>query len=135
MKKSGNHPRDTSGLKRSAQAKRAGTIQKCERALQKMQRERRAINFTGVARAAKVSVAWLYKEPSIRQRIEVLRGKNSSRKVVLPPSERITDAGLRAQNNALKLRNQQLAEEIGKLKERISVAFGLIASHNLPIPD
>ena len=135
MRKSGNHSRNTTGLKQSAQAKRAKTIQKCERALQKMQRERLPVNFTAVARAAKVSVAWLYKEDSIRQRIEHLRGNYQTKKAILPPSERISDDGIRSQHTALKLRNQQLSEEIRLLKQRISVAYGIISSNNLSIPE
>ncbi len=129
------HARNTAGLKEGARKKSAETVRRFEQSVQKLLRERQPINFSSVARTAKVSVAWLYKVPQVRERIEHLRGTHQPAKYSVPQSERISDAGLRAQNNALKKRNQELANEIVVLRERIGVAFGIIASNNLPIPD
>lgn len=134
-RKPGTYAPNTAGLKESARKKSAETVRRFEQSVQKLLRERQPINFSSVARTAKVSVAWLYKVPQVRQRIEHLRGTHHRAKFSVPQSERISDAGLRAQNNALKKRNQELANEIVVLRARIGVAFGMIASNNLPIPD
>ncbi len=134
-RKTGNHERNISGLKQSAQEKREKTVRRCEQAIQKLLRERKDINFSLVARTAKISVAWLYKEQEVRRRIEHLRGTYQPSRSTVPYAERVSDASLRSQNKALKIRNQQLIEEIRLLGERISIAYGIISDNNLAIPN
>lgn len=60
------HPRNTAGLKENAEMKRQATLTKAETAIQRLIGENQPITFDGVAQAAGISRAWLYKEPEMR---------------------------------------------------------------------
>ena len=56
-----------------AKQKSQKTRGKVDKAISKFSIEGKAINFNSIAKEAKVSKSWLYKEQDIRQRIESLR--------------------------------------------------------------
>ncbi len=135
-KKNGTHLRNTAGLQEYHQKNREKLMVRVEGVIQKLKRERQPINFSVVARTARVSNAWLYREPAIRQQIEQLRVTAvTPRKVAVPAGERISDASLRAQNEALRKRILELTNKIRVLEEQKSVAYGIISSNDLPSPD
>ena len=109
------HDRNTQGLKANALKKKNDAIKRTELAIQKMLKENITINFKTVAEKAKVSTAWLYREPEIADRINKIRAMNNSKnnnKLVL---EKTSDTS----KDAL----------IATLKARIKMVSGL----HLPI--
>jgi hypothetical protein len=67
--------RNTEGLKKCAERKNAETLQKVNRAIDKLKRSKTAIiNFNTVANEAGVSKATLYNNGVLRERIISLRG-------------------------------------------------------------
>ncbi|WP_193198648.1 DUF6262 family protein [Nostoc sp. MG11] len=75
-----NHDRNVEGLRQNAYRKRLEAIEKTEKGIQKLLQEGKSINFKAVAEAAEVSTAWLYKEPVIKERIQILRDQNTKKK-------------------------------------------------------
>ena len=73
------HDRNTQGLKANALKKKNDAIKRTELAIQKMLKENITINFKTVAEKAKVSTAWLYREPEIADRIKKIRAMNNSK--------------------------------------------------------
>lgn len=65
--------RNTAGLAAHAQARREHKRKGVEDAITMLLREEQPVNFNTVAKAACVSKAYLYSQPDLRARIEVLR--------------------------------------------------------------
>src|SRR5258708_13092363 len=65
--------RNTTGIAAHAQARREHKRKGVEDAIATLLREQKPINFHIVAKAAGVSKAYLYSQPDLRERIEVLR--------------------------------------------------------------
>ncbi|PSB48514.1 hypothetical protein C7B80_05505 [Cyanosarcina cf. burmensis CCALA 770] len=53
--------------------KRQEAIRKTENAIKMLRRQKKAINFRTVSKAAGVSRSWLYKQPALKSKIERLR--------------------------------------------------------------
>lgn len=68
-----NWKRNTAGLTAHAHSRKEHTRKGVEEAITTLLREQKPVNFTTVARAATVSKAYLYSQPDLRERIEVLR--------------------------------------------------------------
>lgn len=119
--------RNTSGIKAAAQKKREAAFAKAEEAIRKLIKEKKPINFESVAEVAGVTRAWLYKQPELRSRIEMLREQQGT-KQQLPPQLKASDASkatllteIRNQNKALRAENQKLKRE---LEEAYGQALG-----------
>lgn len=110
MKKNNN--KNTEGLKEFAEKKNQETIEKVNKAIDKLKRSKtRTINFKTVAEEAGVSKATLYNNDILKERILSLRAiqkgvPNDS--IVATPKDKI-----KAKDDKIK----QLYEEIKKLKE------------------
>lgn len=110
MKKNNN--RNTEGLKEFAEKKNQETIEKVNKAIDKLKRSKtKTINFKTVAEEAGVSKATLYNNDILKERILSLRAiqkgvPNDS--IVATPKDKI-----KAKDDKIK----QLYEEIKKLKE------------------
>lgn len=110
MKKSNN--KNTEGLKEFAEKKNQETIEKVNKAIDKLKRSKtKTINFKTVAEEAGVSKATLYNNDILKERILSLRAiqkgvPNDS--IVATPKDKI-----KAKDDKIK----QLYEEIKKLKE------------------
>lgn len=98
---------------------------RAEAALEALQRQRRPVNFSQLAKAAGVSRYWLYNQPELRQKIEHLRGELPQKHARPSNKAQHASAGslrqqlhiyrdelvrIRAENAALK---QQLARQLG----------------------
>lgn len=70
--------RRAEALRRAAQAKRQAAITRAETAIRKLIKDQQEINFRSVARAAGVSLDFLYTNDDLRQRIEKLRTQQQS---------------------------------------------------------
>lgn len=110
MKKNSN--KNTEGLKKFAEKKNQETIEKVNKAIDKLKRSKtKTINFKTVAEEAGVSKATLYNNDILKERILSLRAiqkgvPNDS--IVATPKDKI-----KAKDDKIK----QLYEEIKKLKE------------------
>ena len=110
MKKNNN--KNTEGLKKFAEKKNQETIEKVNKAIDKLKRSKtKTINFKAVAEEAGVSKATLYNNDILKERILSLRAiqkgvPNDS--IVATPKDKI-----KAKDDKIK----QLYEEIKKLKE------------------
>lgn len=131
MRASGRHKRNTEGLKTSAEKKRASARLRCDSALKRLLRERKAINFRAVAIEAKVSLAWLYKQEDFRRRIEQLRSQYQPAKVEIPKPERASESSWKAKYEAVHKRNQELSAELKELRLQLETAYGIIAAKGL----
>ncbi len=89
-------------------------------------REHMSINFNTVAKAAGVSKAYLYSQPQLRDRIEVLRQQEREQTVrerVASPTGK-TDAAKDLVILAKERRIKELEEENRKLKQQLKAALG-----------
>lgn len=117
------HDRNTQGLKANALKKKNDAIKRTELAIQKMLKENITINFKTVAEKAKVSTAWLYREPEIADRIKKIRAMNNSKnnKLVL---EKTSDTSKDALIATLKARIKELELSNLEQKKTIEMLYG-----------
>lgn len=118
------HDRNTQGLKANALKKKNDAIKRTELAIQKMLKENVTINFKTVAEKAKVSTAWLYREPEIADRIKKIRAMNNSKndnKLVL---EKTSDTSKDALIATLKVRIKELELSNLEQKKTIEMLYG-----------
>ena len=110
MKKSNN--KNTEGLKEFAEKKNQETIEKVNKAIDKLKRSKtKSINFKTVAEEAGVSKATLYNNDILKERIlslRVIQKGVPNDSIVATPKDKI-----KAKDDKIK----QLYEEIKKLKE------------------
>ena len=71
--------RRADALRRAAQAKRQAAITRADTAIRKLVKNREEITFRSVARAAGVSLDFLYGNDDLRERIEKLRAQQTAR--------------------------------------------------------
>jgi Family of unknown function (DUF6262) len=90
-------------------------------------REQQAINFNAVAKAAGVSKAYLYSQPDLCERIEVLRQQEMEQAVrerVARPAVGKTDKSRDLVILAKDRRIKELEAENRKLQQQLKVALG-----------
>jgi len=119
--------RNTEGLKKAALDKREQAFERTEKALRQLLKEGKPISFATVAEAANVTRAWLYKNESIRVRIEELRLKFQPKKAVPPdlkPSESSKDTIIAT----LRERIKKLDTEVRGLRNQNEVLMGRLHS-------
>lgn len=103
--------RKIEALQEAAAQKSSQAAERVEKALSRMIKEGQVITFSSVAQSANVCVAYLYKQPEIRARIETLRAQQKQQnKVNRPPS---------ASDNSKNVMIQTLREENKKLRKEI----------------
>ena len=71
--------RRADALRRAAQSKHQAATARADAAIRQLIKEKRDINFRSVARAAGVSLDFLYASTELRQRIEKLRAQQATR--------------------------------------------------------
>jgi hypothetical protein len=69
----GMHPRNVEGMLLHRKNLHLDAIRRTDAALEALERSGSAITFQLVARCARVSRAWLYKQQDVRHRIRALR--------------------------------------------------------------
>ncbi|WP_088243302.1 DUF6262 family protein [Calothrix rhizosoleniae] len=117
--------RNVNGLRSNAQKKRQEAFNKVEQGIQQLLKDKQAINFNTVAKAAGLSKAWLYKEPEIKARIEHLR-ENHSKTKVIPQKQRISDSSKDAIVKTLKERVKKIEAENRGLREQFEAIYGRV---------
>ena len=115
--------RNTEGIKAAAQKKRDEAFARAEAAIKQLLREKRPINFETIAEVAKVTRAWLYKQPELRSRIETLRGQQKPKKQV-PLELRASDKSKDALITELRKQNKELRAKIQQLNNEIEIVHG-----------
>ena len=115
--------RNTEGLKKAAIDKKDRAFERTEEALRQLIKEGKPISFASVAEAANVTRAWLYKNDTIRERIEELRYQSQPKKKVPPnlkPSESSKDTIIAT----LRERIKKLDTEVHNLRKQNEVLLG-----------
>ncbi|SRR5579875_112278 len=119
--------RNTLGLRAHAQGKARETARRAEAAITSLLKEQRPVNFKTVAETAGISIAWLYGNETLKQRIMHLRTQQQpSVQVRIPPREQASSASKDAMIAALRQRVKKLEEEKRDLKRQVEVANGLL---------
>ncbi len=111
------------GLRNAARQKSQDALERTHKAISMLVRNGQKINFHPVAEAAEVSVPYLYKHDSIKQRIAQLR-KQQSPLQQLPPKPKASDDSRRAIITTLKERLQKLEAENRGLRQQIEFSYG-----------
>ena len=120
------HKRNTEGLKKHAEKRKAKTAKKVDEAIKRLLKHKESVNFNRVSEEAGVSKSYLYNNKEVRQRIETLRKQQeevpSPRQVKREMTDASKDAVIAAKNkkiNELKEENKKLKEENRKLRGKV----------------
>lgn len=119
--------RNTSGMVAHAHQREQEKRKRVDEVISRLLRERQAINFNTVARAAGVSKAYLYGQPDLRTRIEALRQQElelAVRERVDHPTSGKTDASKDLVILAKDRRIKELEAENRQLKKQLQVVLG-----------
>ncbi|MBD2777072.1 DUF6262 family protein [Iningainema tapete] len=111
------------GLRSAAEQKKNDALERTDKAISQLVKEGKKINFHTVAKTAGVSVAYLYKHDSIKQRIDQLRKQQSPIKGLAQPST--SDDSKKAIITALKKRISDLQAENRGLRDHLEVVQGI----------
>lgn len=123
------HERNVEGLRHQAEQRHKATLQRAKQGITQLLSEKRPVNFRAVSEVSQVSVAWLYRQQSIRQEIEQLREATSRRDVqaeAVANDQRSSAASRNAIQTAMRQRIKQLEEENQELKRQLEVSYGLV---------
>jgi hypothetical protein len=120
--------RRADALRRAAQAKREAATARAETAIRQLVKNQQEINFRSVARAAGVSLDFLYASPGLRRRIEGLRAQQAAATAPAPsasPSPAETTGSLVHALTA-RLREERAARRtaVDDLEQRLAAAHG-----------
>jgi len=119
--------RRIAALRQAAQDKHQKAVQRAEAGIRKLVKQGEEINFRSVARAADVSLDFLYTHADLRKRIETLRGQQRAeeRSPTQPPS---ADDGTVIHTLTEALRRERTAHRgrVQELEERLATAHGEI---------
>jgi hypothetical protein len=116
--------RNTSGLVAAAERRSESARERVRRAIAHLQRDGLPITFQSVAREAGVSRQFLYAVDALRDEIERLRAAHLESAGTVPPTQRASDASLKARNQTLLDENRRLREEVAGLREELAGAWG-----------
>ncbi|MBW4571705.1 MAG: hypothetical protein KME31_27905 [Tolypothrix carrinoi HA7290-LM1] len=111
------------GLRNAAQQKSQDALERTNKAISMLVKKGQTINFHTVAKAAGVSVAYFYKDDSIKQRIAQLRNQQSPIKQ-LSPKTTASDDSRKAIITTLKERLKKLEAENRGLRQQIELSYG-----------
>lgn len=115
--------RNTEGLKKAALDKKERAFERTEEALRQLIKAGKSISFASVAEAANVTRAWLYKNETIRARIEELRHQSLPRKK-LPPNLKPSESSKDTIIATLRERIKRLDTEVHSLRKQNEVLLG-----------
>lgn len=112
-------------LRRAAAAKREVALRQAEAGLRKLTKARGEITFRAVAKAAGVSVDFLYRHPELRSRIERLRAQQQARAGRHPV--RAVGEEQASQSSVVRTLTARLVEtqrELAEVKAQLAAAHG-----------
>jgi hypothetical protein len=114
-------------LREAAQRRHQEATERATTALARLSAGGAAISFASVAREAKVSTDFLYRQPQLRQRIQQMRTTNGHQgKAVIADNNTLPSASapVRALSAQLKELRRRHRDEITALRQALAVAQG-----------
>jgi len=115
---------DNSAYLAQANARRhQAALAAARHAIEQLQREGKAINYTTVARTAGVSRPWLYRQNQIRDLISQLREQHAP--AVTPAAQRASTNSLRQRLDTARAEITRLRAENRSLRDQIARQLGL----------
>ena len=117
--------RRAAALRQAAQAKRQAAVTRTETAIRTLVKNKQDINFRSVARAAGVSLDFLYGNEDMRSRIAKLRDQQKARPVPDPGPEHADSSDI-VHILTQKLRRERDTRRItvSQLEEQLAAAHG-----------
>ena len=116
------HADNTHYLRVAAQTRHDQSLQRTRDTIRTLDRHGQPITFTGVAAAAHVSRAWLYRQPELRATILNHRRPNPTPNI--PAAQRTTPESTAARLDALHAEIEHLRTENALLREHVARALG-----------
>ena len=110
-------------LKELHSKRRAITQEKVDKAIQRLIKAQKAINFNSVANESGITKKTLYDNKNIRERIEQLRYQQSQVSTPTQVKREMNDANKDAIIASLKRKIKRLEEENKELKEQLKVNY------------
>ena len=119
------HKRNTDGLRQSSEQKVKDMISRCDNAINYARDNDEPCSFSNIAAMAKVSKAWLYRQPELKAKVLEIRNHQENQGVNQAIKRKNYTAIIRQQ----KERNKTLVAENGELRKQVEVMYGEL--HNL----
>lgn len=118
-------PDNSRYLVQSARRRSEAALTRTRDALRDLDRAGEPITFRGVSAAARVSRAWLYRQPALRAEIERLRAAPApAAGRPLPAAQRGSDESRQQRIEALLADNARLRADNARLNEHVAVLLG-----------
>lgn len=119
--------RRADALRKAARDKSDQAVQRAETGIRRLIKDNEEINFRSVARAASVSLDFLYAHADLRRRIETLRSQQP-RTPRAPAEAASSDDGTVIHTLTESLRRQRTTyrEQVQELEQRLAAAHGEI---------
>jgi len=133
--------RRASALRQAAQAKRQAAVARAETAIRTLIKKKEEINFRSVARAAGVSLDFLYGNDELRKRIEKLRDQQKARPATDPAPEHsdssdivhILTEKLRPERDKQRTATAQLEEQLAAAHGELLRPRRIVQQHGITI--
>jgi hypothetical protein len=117
--------RRAAALRQAAQAKRQAAVTRTETAIRTLIKNKQDINFRSVARAAGVSLDFLYGNDDLRSRIEKLRDQQKARPVPDPaPTQADSSDIVHILTEKLRRERDTRRTAISQLEEQLAAVHG-----------
>lgn len=116
----------TEQLKELHSKRKAITQEKVDKAIQRLIKAQKPINFNSVANESGVTKKTLYDNKNIRERIEILRYQQSQVPTPSQVKREMDDNNKDAIIASLKRKIKRLEEENKELKEQLKINYGEI---------
>lgn len=110
-------------LKQLHEERKVKTQQKVDKAIQRLIKSQKSINFNSVANESGVTKATLYNNPNIKERIEGLRLQQSKVPTPSQVKRELDENNKDAIIASLKRRIKKLEEENKELKEQVKISY------------
>ena len=111
-------------LRLAARARHETTAMRAQAALQALQRAAKPVNFGQLAKVARVSRSWLYRQPEIRREVERLRDASARRGQGPQGVQRASADSLRQQLHTYREEIARLRAENAALKDQLARNLG-----------
>ncbi|MEH0417339.1 DUF6262 family protein [Streptomyces sp. B21-083] len=119
--------RRIAALRQAAQDKHQQAVRRAEAGIRRLVKEREEINFRAVARAAGVSLDFLYAHTDLRKRIETLRGQQRTENRPSPQAPSADDGTvIHTLTEALRRERTTHRERVQEFEQRLAAAHGEI---------
>jgi len=117
--------RRADALRRAAQSKRQAATARADAAIRQLIKEKKDINFRSVARAAGVSLDFLYSNDGLRTRIGKLRAQQDRRPAPDPAPEDADGSDIvHILTSRLRQESDARRTAVSKLEEQLAAAHG-----------